>query len=90
MTLINIIMNYINQKQSSIVVPPRFELGLTEPKSGVLPLHYGTIIRSVTLIATGHKIREILVTLLVLPLGLEPRTYYLEGNYSNPIELWEY
>lgn len=77
-------------RQSSIVVPPRFELGLTEPKSGVLPLHHGTIIRSVTLIATGHNIKETSVTLLVLPLRLELRTYCLEGNYSNPIELWEH
>ena len=28
--------------------------------------------------------------LFVLPLRFELRTYCLEGNYSNPIELWEH
>ena len=66
MTLITLIKAIV----ALIVEVPRFELGLTEPKSVVLPLHHTSIKREISIdgIQNGKE-RKALIFLLI-PLAL--------------------
>lgn len=68
------------------VVQPGFEPGLTEPKSGVLPLHHWTISQK-HLTPTGITINRLQSLLLSLTLDLRMQRYdfflkWQKNNYN--------
>ena len=62
-----------------IVEVPRFELGLTEPKSVVLPLHHTSIKREISIYEIQMARKALIFLLIPLALILESPSFLHAG-----------